>query len=294
MDDSEIIKIIQQFFISARVERKDALQNDVTMAVSDLASRNMLHSSVAVKKISAVYTDELKLRFEAAWKSIKSFFEKKEIIFSKDDAKEVEELLKQLVNDEIKNLSGRIDGRFRQRQGPLDFQNSILIAIASARNSIFPKISAELNFYIATKSNTIIDVKEYPPERNYVDTRRLEDLKSIKNDNFDLTRLIKLCEEINIACHNNCHMTIAMIMRAIIDHVPPIFGTTSFSEVANNYSGSKSFKDSMQLLDRSLRNVADSHLHVQIRRKETLPSFTQVNFMADLDLLLSEVIRILK
>ncbi len=67
MDNPEIIKIIQQFFISARAERKDALQNNVTMAVNDLASRNMLHSSVAVNKISTVYADELKLRFEAAW-----------------------------------------------------------------------------------------------------------------------------------------------------------------------------------------------------------------------------------
>jgi len=203
-------------------------------------------------------------------------------------------LLKQLVNNEIDHLSMGIDGRFRQRQGPLDFRNSILVALSSARNSIFPKILAELNFYIAIKSTTITDIREHPPERNYVATQRLEHLKSIKNDNFDLTRLIKLCEEINVAFQNDCHMTIAMILRAIIDHVPPIFSTNSFSEVANNYSGSKSFKDSMQLLERSLRKVADSHLHVQIRRKETLPSFTQVNFMADLDLLLSEVIRILK
>lgn len=294
MVNPEIKNTIQQFFISSRSDRKDALQNNITKAVNELASRNMLHSSMAINKIGTVYADELKLRFEAAWESIKSVFDKRNISFSKEVAKEVEELLKQLVNNEIENLSRRIDGRFRQRQGPLDFQNSILVAIASARNSIFPKISAELNFYIATKSNTIIDVKEYPPERNYVDTQRLEDLKSIKNENFDLTRLIQLCEEINVACQNDCHMTIAMVLRAIIDHVPPIFGTSSFSEVANNYSGSKSFRDSMQLLQQSLRNMADSHLHLQIRRKETLPSFTQVNFMADLDLLLSEIIRILK
>lgn len=294
MVNPEIKNAIQQFFVSFRSDRKDALQNNITKAVNELASRNMLSSSVAINKIGTVYSDELKLRFEAAWESIKSFFDKRNISFSKEVGKEVEELLKQIVNNEIENLSRGIDGRFRQRQGPLDFQNSILVAIASARNSIFPKISAELNFYNATESDTIIDVKEYPPERNYVNTQRLEDLKSIKNKNFDLTRLIQLCEEINVACQNDCHMTIAMVLRAIIDHVPPIFDTSSFSEVANNYSGPKSFRDSMQLLQRSLRNVADSHLHVQIRRKETLPSFTQVNFMADLDLLLSEIIRILK
>ncbi len=89
-------------------------------------------------------------------------------------------------------------------------------------------------------------------------------------------------------------MSIAMIMRAIIDHIPPIFSVASFAEVANNYSGSKTFKISMKLLQRSLRSVADSHLHIQIRNKETLPTFTQVNFKAELDSLLSEIIRLLK
>jgi len=66
MDNPEIIKIIQQFFISARQERKGALHNSVDMAVNNLASRNMSLSGVAVDKISTIYADELKLRFEAA------------------------------------------------------------------------------------------------------------------------------------------------------------------------------------------------------------------------------------
>ena len=77
-------------------------------------------------------------------------------------------------------------------------------------------------------------------------------------------------------------------------HIPPIFNVSSFAEVVNNYGGTKSFKDSMNLLQKSLRNVADSHLHVQIRAREILPNFTQANFKADLDLLLSEIVRLLK
>ncbi len=133
-----------------------------------------------------------------------------------------------------------------------------------------------------------------PPKDDYVDNKRIEELKNIVNQDFDLTRLIKLCEEINIARQNDCFMSIAMIMRAIIDHIPPIFKVSSFAEVANNYGGSKSFKDSMKLLQTSSRSVADSHLHVQIRKKETLPTFTQVNFKTDLDILLSEIVRLLK
>jgi len=145
-----------------------------------------------------------------------------------------------------------------------------------------------------SKSKTNNDVLEGLPRDNYVDTQRILELKAIKSQSFDLARLIRLCEEINVAYQNRCYMTIAMVLRSIIDHVPPIFGASRFSEVANNYSGPKSFKDSMKLLHQSLRNVADSHLHVQIRRKETLPVFTQVNFRAELDLLLSEIIILLK
>src|SRR5712672_4100537 len=47
--------------------------------------------------------------------------------------------------------------------------------------------------------------------------------------------------------------------------------------------GRKSFKASMQTLDRSLRNIADQHLHSPIRSSETLRNARQVDFGNDLD-----------
>ncbi len=294
MVDAEIKKTLRQFFISSRTERSDTLQNNVSKALSSLQSRNMVNSSVAVNEISMIYAEELKLRSFAAWEAIQYFFNKRSITFDKTDAKEIEELLKQLVISEEKILSREVQSRFAQNLRPLELRNSILVAIASSKNTIFPKISAELNFFTnsgSNKNSSSITTKE---KDDYVDKTRIEELRNIVNQNYDFTRLIKLCEEINIAHQNDCFMSIAMIMRAIIDHIPPIFSVASFAEVANNYSGSKSFKNSMKLLQRSLRSVADSHLHIQIRNKETLPTFTQVNFKAELDSLLSEIIRLLK
>jgi hypothetical protein len=88
-------------------------------------------------------------------------------------------------------------------------------------------------------------------------------------------------------------LAVAALTRALLDHVPPIFGVASFAEVANNYRGSKSFRESMQHLEKSARNIGDAHLHTQIRRRETLPSATQVNFGNDLDVLLAEIVRLL-
>jgi hypothetical protein len=128
----------------------------------------------------------------------------------------------------------------------------------------------------------------------YVDSGRLAELKALTPSKFDLSRLIRLCEELNMAHSAICLMSIAMLVRAIADHIPPILGQQSFTAVASNYSGAKSFKGSMQRLDTSLRNVADAHLHTQARSRDVLPTFNQVDFRADLDVLLGEIIRTLK
>ncbi len=128
----------------------------------------------------------------------------------------------------------------------------------------------------------------------YVSAPRIEELRSLKAERHDVTRLIRLCEELNAAYDADLYMSIGMLVRAIVDHVPPIFDAQNFSEVANNYAGGKSFRFAMQHLDNSLRNAADALLHVQIRRKEVLPSFQQVDFRADLGFLLAEIVRVLR
>ncbi len=128
----------------------------------------------------------------------------------------------------------------------------------------------------------------------YIDLDRIEELRAISSRNFDLTKLIKLCEEINTCYTNECYLAVAMLVRAMLDHIPPIFGYTSFREVANNYGGGRSLRKSLQNLQNSSRNIADAHLHLPIRSTESLPNKTQVNFSNDLDVLLSEIVRALQ
>ena len=128
---------------------------------------------------------------------------------------------------------------------------------------------------------------------DYVDQTRIDQLNAIRSEKYDLTRLIELCRELNVCYANESYLAVAMLTRALLDHVPPIFGVASFSEVANNYKGSRSFREAMSHLDTSCRKIADAHLHVQIRRKEVLPTKTQVNFASDIDLLLAEIVTLL-
>ncbi len=128
----------------------------------------------------------------------------------------------------------------------------------------------------------------------YIATNRINELIELETEKYDLTKLIQLLHEINVSSSNQMFLSIAMQVRAVIDHVPPIFNCKNFQEVANNYKGSRSFKKSMQYLQNSLRNVADSYLHTQIRRSEVIPAANQVDFKADIDVLLSEIVRINK
>jgi hypothetical protein len=130
-------------------------------------------------------------------------------------------------------------------------------------------------------------------EQSFIAPSRIAELSAKTPTAFDLRRLIRMCEEVNICYRDECYLAVAMLTRAILDHVPPIFGKGSFAEVANSYGGGQSFKASIQHLENSARNIANSHLHQHIRRKEVLPSKTQISFQQDMDVLLAEIIRIL-
>ncbi len=139
----------------------------------------------------------------------------------------------------------------------------------------------------AAKSST-------PAHMTHIATSRLDELRAIQSTDFDFTKLIRLCEEINIAFAQGCNYGTGMLTRAVLDHVPPLFNQKSFAEVANNHPGGRSFKETMQHLENATRKIGDGMLHTQIRKKEVLPTPQQVNCAPQLDLLLAEIIRISK
>lgn len=149
--------------------------------------------------------------------------------------------------------------------------------------------------------NQLLRKSSVPPNTNgatqkpsYVDSHRILQLRGIKSTQWDLKRLIRLLQELNIAHANEAHISTAMLVRAIADHVPQIFNAKNFSEVANNYAAPRSFSEQMKQLDTSLRKIADMHLHQPVRKSEVLPLAPQVDFRGALDVLLSEIVRLLQ
>lgn len=126
-------------------------------------------------------------------------------------------------------------------------------------------------------------------DTDYVDEARLQQLRAIDHPDFDLRRLIKVCEELNSNWRLGCYFAVPALVRTIMDHIPPVFGGKNFGFVKSNY-GDRTFKGHMEHLDESLRMIADASLHRHIRQSDTLPTASQVNFSPDLEVLLGEVV----
>ena len=125
--------------------------------------------------------------------------------------------------------------------------------------------------------------------RAYVDLMRIDQLKSISSKQFDLSRLIRLCEELNINFTEKCCLGTIMITQAIIDHIPPIFGCSTFSAITAENSGSNAFKQAIRNLSDGFGKIAGRYLNRQIKDIEPLPAISQVDFSEEIDILLVQI-----
>jgi hypothetical protein len=144
-----------------------------------------------------------------------------------------------------------------------------------------------------SKFETLLEGDLTRPTRPLIAASRLAELRALAPSEFDFKKLLRLCEEINQTYEDECYFATAMLTRALIDHVPPLFGKDNFEEVANNYAGGgRSFKEAMLHLEKATKKISDGLLHTHIRKSETLPVAQEVNCADRLDLLLSEIVRI--
>jgi len=178
------------------------------------------------------------------------------------------------LEEELQNLASRVM-----------FRESKMLDLGSDR--VLMAIDAHLHIILSSQPAKI------DSGDRFIDDERLRQLKLITSASFDLSRVIRLCEELDTAFAYECYQAVAMLTRAILDHIPPVFSCKSFKEVANNYAGTKSFKEVAQRLETTSRKLTDTLLHTQIRPKESLPTRTQVDVRQAFDKILEEVIRIL-
>lgn len=264
----------------------------------DLASKKMLNQGAGLRALNEFLEKRLQESLNVRLNCIAdSFYDN--IAIDEETENEIKASLDRFLKNEEHGLSTLYSSRqarmglSNRKKGSDD--NGIKYIINKHRADLF----AKLKVTILKHNKSLTSQQKTPLARTdlYVNENKIADLKNIKNSNYDLSKLIRYCEELNIAHKYECFMSIIMLIRSILNHVPPIFGKDTFKELANNYKydglDAKSFRASMKNLENSSRNIADSYLHLPVRKKESLPTFQQVNFIADLDILLSEIVRIL-
>jgi hypothetical protein len=149
-------------------------------------------------------------------------------------------------------------------------------------DALLPEIEDAIEFIDDAQSAGNINAR-------IVDSAIIDALAEIETTNSDAASLVRMCREINSShAHGNILATV-LLMRTVLNHVPPVFGFDTFVQVATN-SG-KSLRDSFDHLESGLRKVADFHAHRQIAASEFYPSAAQVEpYKPQFELLLQQVI----
>lgn len=148
------------------------------------------------------------------------------------------------------------------------------------------KLDADLDTYF--KSNWKSHTQPLSKD-SYVNEEIMKGFQS-KSNTFNFEKLISLIEEINFNfAHDKIYAT-SMILRAILDHIPPLLGKTNFEEVVSqhNWGSQKSSKRRgvKTLLD--FRNIPDDVLHSQISNKKDILDMTYLPNKFAINTLLQE------
>ncbi len=175
-------------------------------------------------------------------------------------------------------------------------ENKKIEMIRTATNEVINDIFVQNDIFkllnsISNKDNNSNLIKE--SNLNYFSSERIQELKNIKNTEHDISKIIKILEEVNICYNHSCYLSISSLLRMLIDHIPPIFWYEKFNEVVASYKFSKSDKGNMNHLIWWLKNISDWNLHNKISKKEILPTQQTIEFRADFDVLIKNIILIL-
>lgn len=165
--------------------------------------------------------------------------------------------------------------------------------VHSFANHVVRPFARDLVRYLHSQVPQLERAPSLPAGVAFVDPSRIAQLNKNRGSR-DIEKLLRLCEELNICYRNECYFAVAMLARAVLDHVPPFFGHRTFAEVVANYAWGRSRKDAIEHLENAARKVADVHLHANASRSFGLPNQAQVNFGPSLDLLLAEVASLLQ
>jgi hypothetical protein len=227
------------------------------------------------------------------------------IIFGLEKNKIADSSLQSILEKTLIKNIGRTNLRFSQELSMLSkkyqLSPSTTVSIdleksnkwANTLNLLLNKMREQIIVYnknteVITPENSSMLQKKVRKEY-YINPQRIQALKEIETSNFNFEKLIKILHEINICFQYGQNYALIILQRAILDHIPPVFGRKTFANFINHLelSERKYFKK----LDDDLRDLADISLHKQIRKRRIeTPTIEQIDFSKKIDNLLGMII----
>jgi hypothetical protein len=144
--------------------------------------------------------------------------------------------------------------------------------------------------YVITDRKKAVDQITVLKNEEFIQKELILELRKINSDKFDTRKLCRFCEELNDSYIRQNYLSSALLIRAVMNHIPPIFGFDSFSEVVS--SSSKSVKQILSQLEQNSRPIADLHTHALISKSEQLPSKNQIEpYKSSFEILIQEIVK---
>lgn len=103
---------------------------------------------------------------------------------------------------------------------------------------------------------------------NYIPKKVIRKLHS--SSESKPTKLLAFIDAINISYKSGHFFMVVILVRAILDYVPPIFGFDKATTLVSQISNKRTFKKAIKLLNDSSRQVADDLLHNAAHKPEIL------------------------
>ncbi len=129
-----------------------------------------------------------------------------------------------------------------------------------------------------------------PTSKEFVDSALVARVASLGAQSFNLAKLIRFTVELNenYSCGN--YLSCALLIRAIINHVPPLFGQRTFTQVVA--SAGKSVKAILRQLEEGARDIGDLHTHEIVDGYSSPPTKNQIEpYKPPLEVLYKEIER---
>jgi len=126
--------------------------------------------------------------------------------------------------------------------------------------------------------------------KDFVDATLVARIASFSSQPFNLTKLVRFAVELNENYRRSNYLSCALLIRAVINHVPPIFGGRTFGQVVA--SSGRSVKAILGQLEESARDIGDLHTHEIVDGYSSPPTKNQIEpYKPALEVLFKEIER---